>query len=244
VGALGHVEAARRKKREGFATGSVGLVCLLAVMMFLPTAGAARASPSVACPSPTVAQVVSEVSEIPKGSQQIFSVWWTFTNLEDLEVSGYYWALDSGIITSQAWQAPDGSFYALESVGLLWQTYAGALSPVAGTPEPKNGLGPEVQAEFYHITATLTLGSMSTHGYLGNINLGGSKADILKAPGPQVGTGSYDPFTQLYFNNYAGFADIQDQLSWAYFYLPNGQEYCGTLNFITFALAWAGDIVT
>jgi hypothetical protein len=217
----------------------------MALVMIVPvaSAGTTGASRPVSCPSPTVAQIASEVSQIPKGSHQILSIWWTFTNLEDIEISPYYWALDAGVVSLQVWQAPDGSFWALESVALIWQTYAGALSPVAGVAEPHGGAGPEVQAGFSHSTGLFTPGSMPTHGYLGNVNLGGTKADILAAPGPQSGTDDFDPFSAAYFNNGTGVV-IQYNLAWSYFYFPTSQEFCGTYDGITGAFSYVGDIVT
>jgi len=224
----------------------VTIACLTALLMIVPTVAASpsHAHPSVVCPSPTVGQVVEMTSVIPQGSAQLLSVWWTFTNLEDLEISPYYWALDSGVVFEQAWQAPDGSIYLLQVVGLLWHTYAGALSPVAGVPEPKNGIGPEVQAGFLHFTATFTPGLMPIQGSLGNINLGGTKADILLAPGPQVGTGGYDPFTSLYFDGFADFAPTQFVLAESYFYPPAGQEFCATFDILAGSVSYVGDIVT
>jgi len=183
------------------------------------------------------------LSEIPQGSHQVASIWWTFTNLEDIEVSPYYWALDAGIVSWQAWQAPDGSFYTLELVALAWHTFAGALSPVASVPEPTNGVGPEVQAAFIHFTGTFTPGSKPTHGYIGNFNLGGTKADVLLAPNPQAGTGPYDAILDSYVN-YPDSVFLQGVFSESYFYVPLAQEFCLTYDYVTGAEAYTGDIVT
>jgi hypothetical protein len=129
-------------------------------------------------------------------------------------------------------------------VALIWHTYAGALSPVAGVPEPRNGYGPEVQAGFIHFTGTFTPGSLPTRGSLRNINLGGTKADILLAPHPQKGTGGYDPFVVSYFDNFVGFGPIQGIPAADYFYLPSAEEFCGTFGLFTGTVAYAGDIVT
>jgi hypothetical protein len=239
----GRVGSGQRQKRRGLAMVSVGLVCFLAVMMIFPTAlaGNARASPKANCPSPTVAQIVSTVSELTKGRPLILSVWWSVTNLEDIEISPYYWALDSGVVVLQAWQAPDGSFYAWYPILLHWQTYKGALSPVAGVPEPRGGSGWDVQAEYIHFTGTFHPGSMPVHGYLGNVNTGGTKADILNAPGPQTGSPVYlDPFSAVYFT---GVVDVHP-LAWSYVYAPTAQEFCGTYDYISGALSYTGDIVT
>jgi hypothetical protein len=224
------------------------IVCLIGLSIIAPTAGATanHERAAVTCPSPNLRQVLGMLSEIPKGSPHILSVWWTFSNLEDLEIDPYYWALDNGSVSLQAWQAPDGSFYVLEAVGLLWQTYAGALSPAAGVVEPQNGLGPEVQASFLHFTGTFTPGSMPTRGSLGTIDLGGTRADILKAPGPQTGgtSESYDPFFPVYFNGLANFVPTQGTLAEIYLYFPTGQVFCGTFGLFTGTVSYAGDIVT
>jgi hypothetical protein len=239
-------KCAQRQQRRALAVGLIAVGFVMAGMMCLPAAKAEGSYSGVICPSLTVAQVVNEVSSVPTGSHTILSVWWAFNHYEDGEFFGYF-ALDSGLYSITAWQAPDGSFYALELYGGGYQTYQGVPSPVAGTPEPRTGFGPWIQADFFHITGTFTPGSMVTHGYIGVVNAGGSKTDVLNGTyANQNGNARGIDLSFGYFNNYTGanFADLHDDLSWDYLYLPNGAEYCGYDNEITSQLSVAGDIVT
>ncbi|MCI4372948.1 MAG: hypothetical protein L3K02_04830 [Thermoplasmata archaeon] len=229
-----------------YAMGSIALVVLLAGMMFLPTAKAEGSNSGVVCPSLTVAQVLNEVSGIPHGSHPVLSMWWTFSHYEDGEFFGYF-ALDSGLFFFTAWQAPDGSFFALEVQLAVYQTYQNVPSAVAGTPEPTNGAGPFIQVNFFHIIGSFTPGAMPTHGYIGSINAGGTKTDVQNGTyANQVGNARGIDLSFPYFNNYTGtnYADLHDDLAWDYHYSPNGAEYCGYDNLITNQLTVAGDIVT
>ncbi|MCI4366092.1 MAG: hypothetical protein L3K10_08600 [Thermoplasmata archaeon] len=239
-------QSVHRQKRLTYAVGAVALVFVMAGMMFLPIARADGPSSGVVCPSLTVAQVVNEVTTIPQGSHMILSVWWTFNHLEDGEFFGYF-ALDAGLFSFTGWQAPDGSFYGLEVQLALYQTYQGVPSAVAGIPEPTNGVGPFIQVNFFHITGLFTPGSMSTRGYIGSVNAGGSKLDVLNGTyANQVGNSRGIDLSFPYFNGYTGanYVDLHDDLAWDYHYFPNGAEYCGYSNLLTGQLTVAGDIVT
>jgi hypothetical protein len=138
----------------------------------------------------------------------------------------------------------------LLTIGGTWQTYKGALSPVAGVSEPKTGVGPYFQDEFYAFSGNFTPGSMPIHGKLPSVNVGGTKADILKGDYANQ-TGNPLTLSQMdrtfpYFNNYTNYSPYHDDLAWTYQYLPTCQNYCGFAALFASppAFQYAGDVVT
>src|SRR5208283_4286367 len=106
------------------------------------------------------------------------NVSWLVLNDEDYRWGAGCWALDSGLMSVQVWQMPDGSWVAIKNYNELFYTPLGAISPVAGTVESKAGTGTMNAQYVVSFTGTLASGVQLT-GCLGLKNYGGTVADIL-----------------------------------------------------------------
>ena len=107
-----------------------------------------------------------------------YCVSWLVLNDEDYRWGAGCWALDSGLMSVQVWQMPDGSWVAIKNYNELFYTPLGAISPVAGTVESKAGTGTMNAQYVVSFTGTLASGVQLT-GCLGLKNYGGTVADIL-----------------------------------------------------------------
>jgi hypothetical protein len=96
-----------------------------------------------------------------------------------------------------------------------WQTFAGALSPGAGTVQSKDGRGTFQGG--YTGTFTAPPGFTSAFGNIGTIDYGGTKADILLGT---YGAGQTGPtpfsFLSTYFPGWSGWTYIN--WGWTYHY--------------------------
>ena len=103
--------------------GPLVAVVMMAAMV-LPTTSALAAPPDPGS--------FLNASGVPAGSVLCLNITYKITNDEDSGNVGY-WALDNYNKSVQVWQVPDGSFYAIAKYEGKWNTFAGALSPGAGT---------------------------------------------------------------------------------------------------------------
>jgi len=110
----------------------------------------------------------------------VVDVSWIVLNDEDYRWGSGCWALDNGMMAVQVWQLPDNSYVGIKTYNEMFYTPKGALSPVVGTVEPKNGYGTMNAQYIVSFTGTLATG-VKTTGCLGVKNYGGSVADILGA---------------------------------------------------------------
>lgn len=138
--------------------------------------------------------------------------------------------------TVQVWKEPsvaDSTFYAIGTFIGTWQTFKGALSPQAGTVQPKDGCGWFSGG----YTGTFTATSFkSAFGYKGFYNYDGTKKDILlNNYGTQTGAPGYYDWMSIYFGvSYTTF----NYLTWGWTY-HYGSQTCNN-NYILNT----GDIVT
>jgi len=186
----------------------VALVLLAGVV--LPTTSALAAPPDPGS--------FLNASGVPAGSVLCLNITYKVTNDEDSGNVGY-WALDNYNKSVQVWQVPDGSFYAIAKYEGKWNTFAGALSPGAGTAFSKDGSGT------FHggYIATFTADSCnSTFGNVGTYDFGGTEADVsLGTYGAgQVGSSPSFDWTS-YFPGFASFA----QPSWGWTYRYRNQSW-------------------
>lgn len=171
----------------------------------------------IAAPShPTFGTFVN-AGGVPSGSKLILDITYKVTNDEDSGFVGY-WALDDYNKHVQVWQVPDGSFYEVARYEGTWHTFAGALSPQAGTAESADASGTFEGGYVATFTGTFTPGTLKTHGNVGTFDFGGSRADILLGTYGAGQTGPTTPFSFLstYFPSSAGFS--QPSWGWTYHY--------------------------
>ena len=155
----------------------------------------------------------------PVGSKLVLNITYKVVNDEDSGFAGY-WALDSYNKHIQVWQQADGSFYATGSYEGKWQTFAGALSPMAGLPFSKDGRGTFNGGWVGTFTAAEFT---SAFGNIGTYDFGGTKADIRlgKYGAGQIGnTNSFDALGN-YFPGYSNFTYV----SWGWTYKYQNQRW-------------------
>lgn len=137
---------------------------------------------------------------VPPGAVAVEDITYTGLNSNDGGNVGI-WARDDGFWHVQVWRVSRGNFYAAVTEFGRWTTFAGALSPGNGVPEPAGGSGP-----FYaHFTETFSGAAtpgMQRFGYLGTIDFGETEADILLGTYDQQSgnPNTWDPFNS-YYNN-------------------------------------------
>lgn len=160
---------------------------------------------------------------VPSGSTLVLDITHKVTNDEDSGNVGY-WALDKYNKHVQVWQAPDGTFYAVARYAGKWQTFAGALSPGAGTTQSKDASGTFEGG--YTATFTATSGCTSAFGNIGTFDYGGTKADVLLGTYGAGQTGPTTPFSFLsaYCTDDDGFSDFAF-LNWGWTYKYRSQTW-------------------
>ena len=105
----------------------------------------------------------------------VVNVSWIVINDLDFRWGSGCWALDSGMMAVQVWQLSGGSYVGIKTYNEMFYTPKGALSPVAGTVESKNGYGTMNAQYVVSFTGTLATGVKLT-GCLGVKNYGGTIA--------------------------------------------------------------------
>jgi hypothetical protein len=173
----------------------------------LPTTAAFAASPD---PS------FLNAGDVPAGSVLCLNITYKVMNDEDSGNVGY-WALDNYTKQVQVWQVPDGSFYAIATYEGKWNTFAGALSPGAGTALTKDGSGTFFGGWVGTFNAE-SCPSPMVAGSLGGKDFGGTQADVLLGTygAGQVGSPSPFDFLGTYFPGYTNF--VQTKWGWTYRY--------------------------
>lgn len=182
---------------------------IMAAMILIPLMVLAFAVPTYApddhsCPLP-----------LPNKSKEVINVEYKVINSEDASMGSWYWALDSITLHIRVWQLPDGRWFALKTYDGKFVVPIGAHSPVAGTPEAKDGSGDWHACYTVSFTGTLapTTGPdgsplMKTHGNLGISDEGGTVADILISyPG---GAGNANPNYWSWLSHY--FSNVQNKV--------------------------------
>jgi hypothetical protein len=158
------------------------------------------------------------------------------TNDEDSGIPGY-WALDNYTKTLQVWQLADGSYYGIGGYSGTWQTFAGALSPMAGVVQPRDGSGPYngTWTGTFTFSGAFNPSAKPVSGNIGSYDFGGTKVDVLKGTdgSGQTGDTSAVSVLGLYFPAYANFN--YDNWSWTYTY--------GSQAWINSSTGNSGDIV-
>ncbi len=215
-----------------------------------PVQTAAAAPPSGAFCTPSLSGILQ--GPVPAGSQLILDISYMWVHMEFFGSVGY-WDLERDFISEQWWQAADGSFYGhFYDLG-SWQTFKGALSPVNGVVQPRDGAGLEVFAYYAHIRGTFAPGAMPTSGFLGVFDAGGTRADVLLGTyALQTGdtnpvflsTGGTADFTFQYFSSMTFPALLFESLT-IYYWQSNPAWCTGIVGFPTpTAMTSAGDVVT
>jgi hypothetical protein len=146
-----------------------------------------------------------------------------------------FWALDSYTETLTIWQSDSSATtgtYAVNTVDTgTWCTFAGALSPYYGVPEPSNGCGALSSDDSGILTTDAPFNSALTTtpvtGTLGALNCGGTEAMIVvggvQVSNPTVpGGGPCDTSLQYFFPSIQ-----QDAVS----NLWNTESYSGTYTY-------------
>ena len=170
------------------------LAALVAVLTAVGTGTALAASSQAACATS------AGTAGVPHGAVAVEDITYTMLNSNDGGNVGI-WALDDGFCHVQVWRLSRGDFYAAVTESGTWTTFAGALSPGNGVPEPAGGSGPF----FAHFTETFSgaiTPGVQRFGYLGTIDFGETEADILLGTyDKQSGNANtWDPFNS-YYNN-------------------------------------------
>ncbi len=222
-------------------------------MVTVPVAGGHTVAASQLAPdtagvscSPTLTQVIQ--GPVPAGSQLVLNLSYKFIDVEDVDF-GAYWALLSYVDVDQFWLAPDGSFYGHTFAFGTWHTFAGALSPLGGVVEPRDGAGPWVYANYIHFTGAFSPDAMRTSGFLGVFNAGGTKSDIL-LDNIALQTGNTNPLylatsgelAFLYFSA-VDFPLLLFHFDTAY-YTGSTQAACVASSALGSLYTYAGDVVT
>ena len=127
----------------------------------------------------------------------VINVSWLVLNDEDYRWGAGCWALDSGVQSVQVWQLSTDNYVALKTYNEIFYTPQGAISPVAGTVEPKDGIGTLYAQYIVSIAAPLATGVQLT-GCLGVKNYGGTIADILLGTGAEGAPNSYSWLGQYF----------------------------------------------
>jgi hypothetical protein len=163
----------------------------------------------------------------PPGSKLVEDMTYTERNEQDPGNLGY-WALDDGFVHVQVWRvakvsatfgAPYSDFHMEVTAFGRWTTFAGALSPNCQAPdvvrEQAGGSGPFFAQFTWDFSGTIIPG-MRRFGYLGTIDRGETKADILlnyyvdPVTGDPVQHGDYNPWDPItsYYNSPDSFNDL------------------------------------
>lgn len=190
---------------------------LLSFATVTPLALADRTPPTPVVPS----QCTALPGSLVWSSTPIINVVMTIKNDED---SGFvaYWALDNYQKTIIIWESTSTTpptFCALVQYAGTWSTFKGALSPQLGTTQTSDGSGHLVGGIVAWFTSADFLASASTKplkGDIGTFNFGGTKADILKAPGSQSPNPTYVNYLSFYFGDYATLT--YNEPAWAFTY--------------------------
>ena len=142
----------------------------------------------------------------------VVNVSWMVINDEDYRWGSGCWALDNGMMAVQVWQLPDGSYVGIKTYNEMFYTPKGALSPVVGTVEPKNGYGTMDAQYIVSFAGTLATGVKLT-GCLGVKNYGGTVADVLLGAAAQGALSGYS-WRGQYFSGATNVVYHSD--SWTY----------------------------
>jgi hypothetical protein len=165
------------------------------------------------------AAALAKPKGVPAGAKLVVNVTCKVTNDEDSGMLGY-WALANYNKHVQVWTVRDGSFLAIVRYVGKWRTFAGALSPNAGTLQSTDGWG-KFKGGY---RATFTASDFTrARGNVGTYDFGGTREDILLGTygagqaGPTV---SFDWLTR-YFPASADF----EYLNWGWTYRHQTQRW-------------------
>jgi hypothetical protein len=208
----------RRKVALGSLVAGVAVliaISALAAALSAPTV-VAGASVSYTCSiDPTLTKgsgqlnVLNAATVFPGGRAQktITGLTWKAVNDEDSGFVGY-WAMDTYTSVLNVWEitagAYAGDYYFTQTFSGDFQTPQGATSP-NGTSELASGYGTLLGAEIGNITgATFTVSPGNlTSGNMGDLNYGGSVADLLLGSYGNGQTGDSNAYNwyATYFGN-------------------------------------------
>lgn len=221
---------------------AVALATVLSTVVESGTSAvSAEAQGTTNCPG-----VVSEAQvSPPAGYTEVINAEMTVTNDEDSGFVGY-WALDDYTKHLQVWESSTGDkFYVAVMYQGTWQTFAGALSPGTGVPEPSAGTGSIKGGYIATLSGPMLANPTApTHGTVGTYNFAGTESDVLLGTYGKGQTGATAAVDWLSFYFTSGtiatfaFADNGDAWGWRYTGNSTSGPWCNT------GTGASGDIVT
>ncbi len=203
--------------------------------------------------TPVFADTMPAISVAPRDSKLIEDITWTGVNSFDGGNVGW-WALDCFTEHDQVYQASTGTYYFFATGSGTWTTYATALSPNKGAPEPKDGSGTYSYQEFTSFTATAFNPTYKTSGFVGTFNYEGTKAIVLlgtysKQLAAWTGTIPFDPIANYFTYNTNTINEINGNFLGSYTYVyqdsaPWHSEIMQEYIIGNLPVVMVGDIVT
>jgi hypothetical protein len=206
--------------------------------------------------TPTIPTQCTAVMATGWSNRPIINAKMTVRNYEDSGVVGY-WALDNFLESFIIWQnnsTTPNTFCALNQYAGTWTTFAGALSPQNGVPEPHSGSGRMEGAIVKIFTGTFLgpycrvtntqecSGTYSTKHLTGNIGvfkLNGTKRQIMNGTYAEQATFSPISFLTFYFDT----PSIISEPVWSWIYTHENRMGYGNM-WVNDLAGSFGDIIT